>query len=82
MNRTWAVARRRLLHSVPVLAIVVLGMFALLEAAPGDAVDAYLATSGGDAGLVARLREEWGLDQSFLARLGAYLAALGRLDLG
>jgi len=82
MSRAWTVARRRLLHSIPVLAIVVLGMFALLEAASGDAVDAYLAVSGGDAGLVAQLRQEWGLDRSFLARLGAYLAALGRFDLG
>ncbi|MBM3597591.1 MAG: ABC transporter permease [Alphaproteobacteria bacterium] len=82
MTRILAVARRRLLHSIPVVAIVVLGVFALLEAAPGDAVDAYLVIGGGDAEMIQRLRQEWGLDRSFLARLGAYLTALAHLDLG
>jgi peptide/nickel transport system permease protein len=74
--------RRRLLNSIPVLAIVIVGAFLLLEAAPGDAVDAYLAGGGGDAGLVKQMREQWGLDRSFAARFGAYLAALARFDLG
>ena len=33
----------RLISSIPVLLIVIVGTFLLLEAAPGDAVDAYLA---------------------------------------
>lgn len=74
---------RRLAGAVPVLALVVTGAFLLLEAAPGDAVDAYLAgAGGGDAGMRAALREAWGLDGGVVARLGAYLAALGRGDLG
>ena len=60
-----------------------LGAFLLLEAAPGDAVDAYLAGTGGaDAERIAELRAEWGLDQGPLQRLLAYVAALLRLDLG
>ncbi|GHD07763.1 ABC transporter permease [Tianweitania populi] len=82
MNRALRLIRRRLIASIPVLAIVVLGTFFLLEAAPGDAVDAYAASLGGDAGLNADLRAQWGLDQSIWARLGAYLYALAHLDLG
>lgn len=82
MNRAFVLVRRRLLGAVPVLAIVVVGTFALLESAPGDAVDAYLGTTGGDRGLVDQLRRDWGLDQGPLQRLGLYLAALARLDLG
>lgn len=74
---------RRLAGAVPVLALVVVGSFLLLEAAPGDAVDAYLAgIGGGDAGQMAALRAEWGLDQGPLPRLAAYVTALLRLDLG
>lgn len=82
MNRALRLTRRRLIASIPVLAIVVIGTFFLLEAAPGDAVDAYSASLGGDAGLTADLRAQWGLDQSMWARLGAYLYALAHLDLG
>ena len=65
------------------LLIVVAGTFLLLEAAPGDAVDAYLVTiGGGDPALAQSLRESYGLDQSVLARLWLYVSALVRLDLG
>jgi len=74
---------RRLVGVVPVFMLVVVGAFLLLEAAPGDAVDAYLGgIGGGDAAQMAALRAEWGLDQGPLPRLVAYLAALLRLDLG
>jgi len=83
VSRSLILVRRRLLSAIPVLAIVVVGTFFLLEAAPGDAVDAYLvATGGGDSELVAALRTQWGLDQSVTARLGLYLSALAHGDLG
>lgn len=82
MNRALPLLRRRLLSSLPVLLIVVFGSFLLLEAAPGDAVDAYLVTIGGDAGLAAQLRQEWGLDQSAWARFSAFATALAHGDLG
>lgn len=82
-GRAFALVRRRLIGVLPVFALVVIGAFLLLEAAPGDAVDAYLAGSGGgDAAQMAALRAEWGLDQGPLPRLAAYIAALLRLDLG
>lgn len=65
------------------LLIVVVGTFLLLEAASGDAVDAYLASiGGGDAALVESLRESYGLDQSMWARLWLYLTSLVQFDLG
>ena len=67
---------------IPVLLIVIVGTFFLLEAAPGDAVDAYIVSTGGDAGLIEALRQRWGLDQSAIARLAIYLWALAHLDLG
>ena len=83
MRRAFLLLRRRLISSIPVLLIVVVGTFLLLEAAPGDAVDAYLLSiGGGDPALVQSLRESYGLDQSAFARLWLYLTALARLDFG
>ena len=82
MSPVWRVVTRRLANAVPVLAIVAVGSYGLLELAPGDAVDAYLSGSGGDAGLVAQLRQQWGLDRSFGTRLFSYLLSLLTLDLG
>ncbi len=82
MRRAFILLRRRLIGSIPVLLIVVVGTFLLLEAAPGDAVDAYIGTTGGDAGLIESLRQSWGLDQSAGTRLAAYLWSLAHLDLG
>lgn len=82
MSPAWHVVSRRLGNAVPVLAIVAIGAYCLLELAPGDAVDAYLSGSGGDAGLVAQLRQQWGLDRSFGVRLASYLLSLLTLDFG
>ena len=81
--RALTLLRRRLLGVVPVFALVVTGAFLLLESAPGDAVDAYLAgIGGGDAAQRAALRADFGLDQGPIARFAAYAGALLRLDLG
>lgn len=83
MRRIGRILRRRVVSSIPVLFIVVIGTFFLLDAAPGDAVDAYLvSTGGGDAAYVEQLRQDYGLDRSPMARLGLYLSSLVRLDLG
>ena len=67
MRRAFLLLRRRLVSSIPVLLIVIVGTFFLLEAAPGDAVDAYLLSiGGGDPALLQSLRESYGLDQSVL----------------
>lgn len=83
MKRCLRLIRRRLLASVPVLLIVAILTFLLLETAPGDAVDAYLLSiGGGDVSVAESLRKAYGLDQSTTARLWLYLTALTRLDLG
>ena len=83
MRRALLLLRRRAISSIPVLLIVIVGTFFLLESAPGDAVDAYLLSiGGGDAALVASLRQSYGLDQSALARLWVYFTSLAKFDLG
>lgn len=83
MKRAFLLLRRRAVGSIVVLLIVIVGAFFLLEAAPGDAVDAYvLSIGGGDPALVRSLRESYGLDRSLFARLWLYLTALAQLDLG
>ena len=65
LSRAFLLVRRRLISSIPVLLIVIVGTFLLLEAAPGDAVDAYLVSiGGGDPAWSQSLRESYGLDQS------------------
>lgn len=60
MNRALRLIRRRLIGSIAVLLIVITGTFLLLEAAPGDAVDAYVVSVGGDASMIEELRRRWG----------------------
>ena len=74
---------RRLIHSIPVVLIVAVGVFLILEAAPGDAVDKYLAdTGGGDLALAEQLRKQWGLDASVAVQFLAYMKSVVTLDLG
>jgi len=83
MGPTVSLIARRLLHAIPVIFIVAVGVFVLLEIAPGDAVDSYLARTGsGDAALAEQLRQQWGLDESPVVRFLAYMEALLTLDLG
>ncbi|WP_050528610.1 ABC transporter permease [Pseudorhodobacter aquimaris] len=83
MKRAWRLLLRRSLTSIPVLMLVITGTFLLLENASGDAADAYLvAIGGGDAGYVADLRAEYGLDRSVWVRLWFYISNLAQLDLG
>lgn len=82
MAQILTLLRKRMISSLFVLLIVVVGCFLVLETAPGDAVDAYAITFGGDATAMAQMRARWGLDQSIWHRLWAYLAALAQGNLG
>lgn len=82
MNRALRLIRRRVIGSIAVLLIVIAGTFLLLETAPGDAVDAYAVSVGGDAGMIEELRRRWGLDQSAATRFASYVWSLARFDLG
>ncbi|WP_421399447.1 ABC transporter permease [Agrobacterium fabrum] len=83
MRRTATLLRRRAISTIPVLLIVLIFTFVLLENASGDAVDAYLVSiGGGDAGLRDALREQYGLNGSMLARFWLYASSVLRLDFG
>ena len=78
-----ALALRRLAASLPTLLIILAGLFLLLQLAPGDTVDALVAQmGGGDAAMIAQLRQFYGLDASVPVQLGRYLWRLVQLDLG
>lgn len=81
--RILSLAGRRLAASIPTLLLILIGIFLLLQFAPGDTVDAMMAQmGGGDAKLAAELRQFYGLDLSTAERLSQYLWRLVRLDLG
>ncbi len=83
MRRAVTLLRRRVISAIPVLLIVLVFTFVLLENASGDAVDAYLVSiGGGDAGLRDALREQYGLNGSVLARFWLYASSVLRLDFG
>jgi peptide/nickel transport system permease protein len=71
----------RLLGSLPTLLGIVVANFFLIRLVPGDIVDALLA-EGGDDGLRASLRQEFGLDRPVIVQFGLYLSHLLRFDLG
>jgi len=81
--RILTLAGRRLAASIPTLLLILIGIFLLLQFAPGDTVDAMMAQmGGGDARLAEELRRFYGLDLSTAERLGQYLWRLVRFDLG
>lgn len=74
---------RRLAVCLPSLLIILLGVFCLLQLAPGDTVDALMAQmGGGDTELLEQLRRFYGLDAPVAVQLGRYLLRLVQLDLG
>jgi peptide/nickel transport system permease protein len=81
--RIISLAAKRLAASLPTLLLILVGIFCLLQFAPGDTVDAMLAQmGGGDAAIAADLRRFYGLDLSVAEQLTRYLWRLVRLDLG
>ncbi|MCC7348860.1 MAG: ABC transporter permease [Variibacter sp.] len=81
--RILSLAGRRLAASIPTLILILVGIFLLLQFAPGDTVDALMAQmGGGDAATAQELRRFYGLDVSVPVRLGNYLWRLVQFDLG
>ena len=74
---------RRLFQAVPVVLLIMVGTFLLLQLAPGDTVDSLVGDMGGaDAAFIARLRTEYGLDQPVWVQLWRYMAKLATFDFG
>jgi peptide/nickel transport system permease protein len=72
---------RRLLTVVPLLILVTLAVFLLLDLAPGDAATT-IAGDDASAERIAQIRAELGLDQPLLVRFGEFLAGVFQGDLG
>lgn len=81
--RILALALRRLAASLPTLLLILVGLFLLLQLAPGDTVDALMAQmGGGDPAMMEQLRSFYGLDAPVIVQLTRYLLRLVQLDLG
>jgi len=72
---------RRVLATIPVMAVVALFVFSLLYIAPGDPA-AVIAGDQATPDDVERIRISLGLDRPFLVRFGAWVWDIARGDLG
>lgn len=82
MNRALRIILARIVAAIPTIVLVVIGAFGLLSLAPGDAVDAYFAETGGAGGTADDLRLRWGVGGSALERIAAFGAGIFRGHLG
>ena len=72
---------RRILATIPVMAVVALFVFSLLYIAPGDPA-AVIAGDQASPADVARIRATLGLDRPFLVRFGEWVWLILHGDLG
>src|ERR687893_686834 len=72
---------RRILATIPVMAVVALFVFSLLYIAPGDPA-AVIAGDQATPADVERIRQNLGLDRPFLVRFGEWVWRILRGDLG
>ena len=72
---------RRIVATIPVMAVVALFVFSLLYIAPGDPA-AIIAGDQATPADVARIRQSLGLDRPFLVRFGEWLWQILQGDLG
>lgn len=78
----WAYVARRLLVAVPLILLISLGVFALVNLAPGDPARALLGSRQASPDTLAAIREQYNLDEPFIVQ---YLIWLGNAltgDLG
>src|ERR671926_840019 len=72
---------RRMLATIPVMAVVALFVFSLLYIAPGDPA-AVIAGDQATPQDVERIRASLGLDRPYLVRFGAWVWNILRGDMG
>src|SRR5499427_5982941 len=72
---------RRILATIPVMAVVALFVFSLLYIAPGDPA-AVIAGDQASPADIERIRASLGLDRPFLVRFGDWSLRLVQGDLG
>jgi peptide/nickel transport system permease protein len=74
---------RRLLLAIPMLLVISLMTFLIVEIAPGDAAQMYIDPDrGADPAYIQQVRENLGLDQPVYVRYVAWLGQTLRGDLG
>lgn len=74
---------KRIMYAIVLLLAVIVLNFTLVQIAPGDAVTALVGDMGGATPeLIARMRAEYGLDQSLPLQLLKYISKMVRGDLG
>jgi peptide/nickel transport system permease protein len=72
---------RRILATIPVMAVVTVFVFALLRIAPGDPA-ALIAGDNATSEDIARIRAALGLDKPIVVQLGLWIGSLASGDLG
>lgn len=73
----------RLFYAIILLLAVLVLNFTMMHLAPGDVSDTIAQSMGGaDAEVLARIREDYGLDRPFLVQLATYMGKVLTFDLG
>ena len=83
LGQTLLFLLRRFAQAVPLLLMIAIINFCLVQLAPGDAADVLAGESGGATPeYMAQLRERFGLDRSMPIQLWLYLQNVATFDLG
>jgi peptide/nickel transport system permease protein len=81
-DRLWAYVLRRLVVAVPLLVLISLGVFALVNLAPGDPARALIGSRQATPETLGAIRQEYHLDEPFVVQYGLWLGDVVRGDLG
>jgi peptide/nickel transport system permease protein len=81
-ERLWTYVLRRLLVAVPLILLISLGVFALVNLAPGDPARALVGSRQATPETLAAIREKFHLDEPFLVQYLIWLKAVLTGDLG
>ena len=78
----WAYVLRRLLVAVPLILLISLGVFALINLAPGDPARALVGSRQASPDVLAAIRERFNLDEPFIVQYLIWLRAVVTGDFG
>lgn len=81
-DRLWAFVGRRLLVAVPLLLLVSVGVFALVDLAPGDPARALVGSRQATPETLAAIRDRYHLDDPFVVQYLRWVGRVLRGDLG
>jgi peptide/nickel transport system permease protein len=81
-DRLWVYVVRRLLVAIPLLVVISLGVFALINLAPGDPARALVGSRQASPEILASIREQYHLDEPFAVQYGLWLKRVSTGDFG